>query len=151
MTLAQVMLPTDANPHGNVHGGVLMRLADTAGGVAASRHAGGRVVTVVVDSMTFEQPVYVGDLVTLHGRVTWVGQTSIETRVTIDAETIASGETRRVSTAYFVYVALDDAGRPAPVPPLLVETDEQRRDWEAAEQRRAYRLARRAAAQRPAG
>lgn len=140
VTLAQVMLPTDANPAGNVHGGVLMQLADTAGGVAASRHARGRVVTAVVDSMTFEQPVYVGDLVSLHGRVTWVGRTSLETRVVIEAESIATGERRRVSTAYFVYVALDERGKPRPVPPLLLQTDEQRRDWQEAERRRAHRL-----------
>lgn len=140
VTLAQVMLPTDANPQGNVHGGVLMMLADTAGGVAAGRHARSRVVTAVMDSMTFEQPVYVGDLVTLHGRVTWVGHTSIETRVTIDAETIATGESRRVSTAFFVYVALDERGKPRPVPSLLLVTPEEQRGWAEAEQRRAYRL-----------
>jgi uncharacterized protein (TIGR00369 family) len=79
LTLAQVMLPEDANPRGNVHGGTLMKLADTAGGVCASRHARQRLVTAVVDSMTFEQPVYVGNLVVVHAIVTWTGRTSIET------------------------------------------------------------------------
>ncbi len=140
--LAQVMLPSDANPSGNVHGGSLMKLADTAGGVAAIRHAGTRVVTVVMDSMTFEQPAYVGNLVTVHARVTWVGRTSIETEVRIDAEDVVSGERRHLSTAYFVYVALGPDGRPCPVPPLLVDAREGLGAWEQAERRRAYRLAR---------
>src|ERR671938_1180486 len=92
LTLAQVMLPQDANPRGNVHGGTLMKLADTAGGVCASRHARQRVVTVVLDSMTFEQPVYVGNLVVLHACVTWTGRTSLETEVTIEAEDVLSGQ-----------------------------------------------------------
>jgi len=143
ITLAQVMLPEDANPAGNVHGGVLMKLADTAGGTAAARHARRRLVTVVMDSMTFEQAVYVGNLVVVHAVVTWTGRTSLETEVSIDAEDVLSGEVRHISTAYFVYVAIDEQGRPTPVRPLQVTTDEQKRRWEAAEQRRAVRLSRR--------
>jgi acyl-CoA hydrolase len=137
------MLPQDANPAGNVHGGTLMKLADTAGGTAAARHARRRLVTAVMDSMTFEQPVYVGNLVVLHACVTWTGRTSLETEVTIQAEDVLSGDVRHISTAYFVYVAIDEHGRPTPVPPLQVTTAEQRRRWEAAEQRRAARLTRR--------
>jgi uncharacterized protein (TIGR00369 family) len=142
LTLAQVMLPEDANPRGNVHGGTLMKLADTAGGVCASRHARQRVVTVVVDSMTFEEPVFVGNLVTVHATVTWTGRTSIETEVVIHAEDTLSGEVRHVSTAYFVYVAIDEHGRPTAVTPLAAVTPEQRRRWQEAEQRRAVRLRR---------
>ncbi len=138
-----MMLPEDANPAGNVHGGTLMKLADTAGGIAAIRHARRRLVTAVMDSMTFEQPVYVGNLVLLHATVTWTGRTSLETEVTIDAEDVLSGNVRRISTAYFVYVALDEHARPTPVRPLQVTTAEQRRRWEDAEQRRAVRLQRR--------
>jgi acyl-CoA hydrolase len=137
------MLPEDANPAGNVHGGTLMKLADTAGGTAAARHARQRLVTVVMDSMTFEQPVYVGNLVVLHACVTWTGRTSLETEVTIDAEDVLSGEVRHISTAYFVYVAIDEHGRPLPVPPLQISTAEQRRRWQAAEERRSVRLNRR--------
>jgi len=142
LTLAQVMLPEDANPRGNVHGGTLMKLADSAGGVCATRHARCPLVTVVIDSMTFEQPVYVGNLVVLHANLTWTGRTSLETEVTIDAEDLLSGVVRHISTAYFVYVATDENGRPTPVPPLEVTTVEQRRRWQAAEQRRAVRLGR---------
>ncbi len=145
LTLAQVMLPEDANPHGNVHGGTLMKLADTAGGTCATRHARRPMVTVVMDSMTFEQPVFVGNLVVLHACVTWTGRTSLETEVSIDAEDVLTGEVRHISTAYFVYVAIDEHGRPTAVQPLRVTTDEQRRRWQEAEQRRAVRL------RRPAG
>src|SRR6478752_2330968 len=117
LTLAQVMLPEDANPRGNIHGGTLMKLADTAGGVCAARHARARVVTVVLDSMTFEQPVFVGNLVTVHALVTWTGRTSLETQVRIMAEDTLSGNVRHISTAYFVYVAVDAAGAPTPVRP----------------------------------
>jgi acyl-CoA hydrolase len=140
LTLAQVMLPEDANPRGNVHGGTLMKLADTAGGVCATRHARRPVVTVVIDSMTFEQPVYVGNLVVLNAIVTWTGRTSIETEVRIQAEDLLSGDVRHISTAYFVYVATDEHGRPTPVQPLEITTPEQRRRWEDAERRRANRL-----------
>jgi acyl-CoA hydrolase len=144
LTLAQVMLPEDANPRGNIHGGTLMKLADTAGGVCATRYAHRRVVTAVVDSMTFEAPVFVGNLVVLHAAVTWTGRTSLETRVTINAEDALSGQVRRISTAFFVYVAVDDEGRPSPVPPLDVTSEVQRQDWLDAEQRRELRLRRRA-------
>jgi uncharacterized protein (TIGR00369 family) len=143
LTLAQVMLPSDANPHGNVHGGTLMRLADTAGGTCATRHARRSMVTVVMDSMTFEQPVYVGNLVLLHACVTWTGRTSLEAEVVIDAEDTLTGDVRRISMAYFVYVAVDEHGRPTIVPPLEVKTEEQQRRWREAEERRAVRLARR--------
>ena len=140
LTLAQVMLPEDANPRGNVHGGTLMKLADTAGGVCATRHTRKRVVTVVMDSMTFEEPVYVGDLVVVHAQVTWTGRTSIETEVNIRAENTLSGAVRQISTAYFVYVAIDENGRPTAVQPLRVSTPEQRRKWAEAEERRARRM-----------
>jgi uncharacterized protein (TIGR00369 family) len=146
LTLAQVMLPEDANPRGNVHGGTLMKLADTAGGVCATRHTRKRVVTVVMDSMTFEQPVYVGDLVVVHAQVTWTGRTSIETEVSIRAENALTGEMRQISTAYFVYVATDANGRPTPVEPLNVTTSEQRRRWQAAQERRTRRMQDRQAA-----
>jgi uncharacterized protein (TIGR00369 family) len=149
LTLAQVMLPEDANPRGNIHGGTLMKLADTAGGVCATRHSRQRVVTAVVDSMTFEEPVYVGNLVVLHAEVTWTGRTSLETEVTIEAEDVLTGAVRHISTAYFVYVATDEHGRPSPVRPLEVTTPEQQRRWQEAEQRRNLRLLRRPADNAP--
>ena len=145
--LAQVMQPTDANVTGNVHGGTLMKLADTAGALVSIRHSGGRVATIVMDSMTFLEPVYVGNLLHLVGRLTWVGRTSMETEVLIDAEDPPTGTRRRVSTAFLVFVAVGPDGRPAPVPRLDLIADEDRIRWAAAEQRRKRRLA----AARPAG
>ena len=141
VTLAQVMLPSDANSQGNVHGGTIMKLVDTAGGIAAIRHARRRVVTVIMDSMTFLEPVYVGDLVTVRARLTWTGTSSMEAEVRVDAENVPTGRVTHTSTAYLVYVALDDDGKPCPVPKLRITTDEERTRWQQAEARRAYRLA----------
>lgn len=140
VTLGQLMLPDDANPSGDVHGGVVMKLVDTAAGLAAMRHARSRCVTAVVDSMTFKHPVHVGDLLHLNARLNWTGTTSMEIEVVVEAEDILAGTRRITSTAYLVYVALDSSGRPTPVPPLLVATDEERARWAAAERRRAIRL-----------
>jgi uncharacterized protein (TIGR00369 family) len=142
IVLAQLMLPNDANPYGDVHGGVVMKLVDTAAGLAAARHARARAVTVAMDSMTFEAPVHVGDLVRVAARLTWTGRTSMEIEVTVEAEEVLTGTSRRTSTAYLVYVALDDDGNPRPVPPLAVESEAERVRWAAAERRRAARLAR---------
>jgi acyl-CoA hydrolase len=98
------------------------------------------VVTAVMDSMTFEQPVYVGHLVTVHALLTWTGRTSLETEVTIHAEDTLTGEVRHISTGYLVFVATDQTGRPKLVRPLEVTTPDQRRRWLEAEQRRAVRL-----------
>ena len=143
IVLAQVMLPADANPSGDVHGGTLMKLADTAGGIAAARHAKRRVVTAIADSMTFETPVKVGDLVLLEALVTWVGRTSIEVQVSIYAEKIVTGERKRASQSYFVYVALGPDARPHEVEPLELRTDAERERFSRAEARRAFRLAQR--------
>jgi uncharacterized protein (TIGR00369 family) len=140
--LAQLMLPDDANPSGDVHGGVVMKLVDTAAGLAAMRHARSRVVTVAMDSMTFEAPVHIGDLVHLTARLTWTGRTSMEIEVVVEAENILAGARRRTSTAYLVYVALDADGNTRPVPPLTAATDEDKARWAAAERRRAVRLGR---------
>ena len=90
--------------------------------------------------MTFEEPVYVGNLVVVHAQVTWTGRTSIETEVSIEAEDVLTGEVRHISTAYLVFVAIDAEGRPTCVRPLEVVMPEQRQRWEEAEQRRARRL-----------
>ncbi|HEV8638748.1 MAG TPA: acyl-CoA thioesterase [Chloroflexota bacterium] len=134
------MLPTDANAQGDVHGGAIMKLADTAGALAAMRHARSRVVTVVMDSMTFQEPVHVGDLVHVSAGLTWTGRTSMEVIVSVEAEDVVRGTRRRTSDAFLVYVALDEQGHPRPVPPLLVETPEQRALGQAAEVRRQARL-----------
>ena len=127
VTISQVMLPTDANVYGNVHGGVIMKLVDDAGAIVATRHSRSIVVTVAVDSMTFLSPIYVGNLVTLTAALSYVGRTSMEVEVLVEAEDPLTGEKTHTNTAYVVYVALDENGRPTEVPPLISETDGE---WE---------------------
>jgi uncharacterized protein (TIGR00369 family) len=139
VTLVQLMLPADANPSGSIHGGIIMKLVDEAGALAAARHARRRIVTAHIDSMDFLAPVYVGDLVSFKAQVNDVGRTSMEVGVRVEAENMETGEIRHVSTAYLVYVAVDDEGRPCPVPPLIAETEEERQQMAAAKIRREYR------------
>jgi uncharacterized protein (TIGR00369 family) len=141
VTLTQLMEVTDANVAGNVHGGVIMRLVDTAAALAAIRHSGGLAVTVSIDEMSFLEPVHVGDVVTVHAMVNDVGRTSLECGVRVEAEDPVTGKKVHASSAYLVFVAIDDEGRPRPVPPLVAETaDEQRRRREA-KLRRENRMA----------
>jgi uncharacterized protein (TIGR00369 family) len=142
VTLSQMMLPQDANPMGNIHGGIIMKLADEAGGLCAMRHSQRQVVTVAIDSMTFHSPVYVGNLVTLNANLNWVGRSSMEVEVCVTAEDPLSGRHTHTNTAFVVLVALDDKGRPTKVPLLILETDEERRRWTEAEKRQQRRLKR---------
>jgi len=143
LTLTQFMQPEHSNSLGNVHGGVILKLCDECGGIIASRHARRPAVTVTVDSVTFHQPVLLGRLVFVHGRITWVGRTSIEVELRVEAENLLTGEVTHTNSAYFVYVALDSDRRPTRVPDLLLETDEERQRFSAGKQRQAARLARR--------
>lgn len=139
VVMGRIMQPPDANSWGNVHGGAIMYLADEAGGAAAIRHSRCRCVTVAMDSMIFKQPVYIGDLLTIRAYLTWVGRSSIEVEAEIEAENMRTGEVRQAGTSHLIYVAIDDEGRPTPAPPLLLQTDEERERWRAAEERRARR------------
>ncbi|MCS7273215.1 MAG: acyl-CoA thioesterase [Fimbriimonadales bacterium] len=143
VTLTQVMNPEHANPLGNVHGGWILKLIDEAGSIVASRHARHPAVTVEIDSVSFREPVYVGNLVHVQARIVRAWRTSMEVEAIVEAEDPLTGERRITSHAYLVYVALDRAGRPTPVPPVQPETEEEWRKWHEAEQRRAERLARR--------
>jgi uncharacterized protein (TIGR00369 family) len=138
--LTQLMNVTDANVLGNVHGGVIMKLFDEAGGMAAAKHSRHPVVTVAVDSMHFHSPVRIGDLFTVCAEVTWVGRTSVETRVVATAENVLTGEMNQTNTAFFVYVALDQHGQPTPVPPLIPETETEKRRFAEGAARQKERL-----------
>lgn len=144
ITLSQLMGPQDANSLGNVHGGVIMKLVDEAGGLAAMRHAQNVVVTVAVDSMTFKQPIRTRDLVTITAELTYVGRTSMEVRVDVLAEHPIEGTITHTNSAYLVYVALDSEGRPCEVPPLKLESALQKERWQAAQERQEFRKAQRA-------
>jgi uncharacterized protein (TIGR00369 family) len=143
VTLSQVMNPEHVNVLGNVHGGVVMKLIDEAGGLCAARHARRPTVTVAVDSLEFLTPVHIGDLVTFDAHLTYVGRTSMEVEVCVEAEEILSGSRRLTNVAYVVYVALGNDGRPTEAPPLILETEEERRRWEEGKRRQAERLAHR--------
>ncbi|MEM6280843.1 MAG: acyl-CoA thioesterase [Chloroflexota bacterium] len=143
-SLSALMNPRDANPLGNVHGGVIMKLVDEAGSIVAMRHAGYPVVTVAVDSMAFLSPIRVGNLVTCEAEVTFVGHTSIEARVEVIAENPYEGSRITANVAYLVYVALDESGKPVQVPGLETITPEEKQRAEQAAQRQQLRKQRRA-------
>lgn len=140
VTLSQLMHLEHANLLGNVHGGWVMKLADEAGALACMRHAQKKVVTVAIDSMTFRQPIKLGDLVILRAEVTYTGRTSMEATVEVHAENPVTGEQTHTNTAYLVYVALDDEGRPTSVPPLQPENEEEKEMMEQAKARQERRL-----------
>jgi len=134
------MHPEHANLLGNVHGGWIMKLMDEAGALACMRHAQRKVVTVAIDSMTFRQPIRIGDLVVLNAEVTYTGRTSLEAEVQVVAENPITGEQVHTNTAYLVYVALDDQGLPTEVPPLRAESEEESRKLSLAKDRQERRL-----------
>lgn len=134
------MLPEHSNTQGNVHGGWIMKLVDEAGALACMRHAQHRVVTVAIDQMTFSHPIKIGDLVVLEAEVSYVGRTSMEAEVKVFAENPVSGDKRVTNTAYLVYVALDEAGKPVEVPELILETDLEKRRFELGKARQKYRI-----------
>jgi acyl-CoA hydrolase len=150
VTLSKIMTAVDVNLYGTVHGGVLMKFVDDVAGAAAARHSGGTAVTAAIDEIVFLEPVKVGDLVHAYAQVNWTGKSSMEVGVKLAAERWdAVGATpMAVATAYLVFVAVDVAGKPRPVPPVLpADLDDKRRFTEALI-RRDHRLARRAAIQR---
>lgn len=140
--LHQFMMPEHANLLGNVHGGIIMKLVDEAGALCAIRHAQRPAVTVAIDSMTFHDPVRVGHVLCLLAKLNYVGRSSMEVSVEVTAEDPITGTKTHTNSAYAVYVALGDDGRPVHVPRLELTTDEERAAWNAAESRQRHRLAR---------
>ena len=132
MTTVRLMMPTDANILGNVFGGAIMRYMDEVAGIVAFHHARKIVVTASIDRMDFYAPVYVGNLLILKAAVNYVGNTSMEVGVRIEAEDLLTGETTHTGSCYLTYVALDEKGRPSPVEKIVpVTRDEKRRFREA--------------------
>ena len=140
VTLSQLMHPEHTNLLGNVHGGWIMKLVDEAAALACMRHAQKKVVTVAIDSMTFRRPIRIGDLIILNAEVSYTGRTSMEAKVHVVAENPITGKRTHTNTAYLVYVALDDRGRPTQVPPLSAETEEEKQSMEEAAARQKRRL-----------
>ncbi|HEY2806278.1 MAG TPA: acyl-CoA thioesterase [Gemmatimonadales bacterium] len=139
-TIAEVMLPHMANVLGNVHGGVLLGMMDRVAAVSAIRHARRTCVTVSVDRVHFREPIHLGELVTMYASVNYTHRTSIEVGIRVEAENLISGVKRHTNSCYLTFVAIDENGRPVAVPPVIPETDEERRRFAAGEQRRAQRV-----------
>ncbi|EON23075.1 thioesterase superfamily protein [Nocardioides sp. CF8] len=144
MSLAIVASSTNANVLGNVHGGDIMKLADSTAGAVAFRHSDGPAVTAAMDEMTFLRPVHVGDIIRTYAEVNWAGRSSMEIGVRVEAQPFgnATDEPVHVASAYFVFVAIDESGESRPVPDLITETPTEVRRQREAEIRRAHRLAR---------
>jgi acyl-CoA hydrolase len=139
-TFLHLMMPTDANPLGNVFGGAILRLMDEAAGIVATRHARAITVTASVDRMDFWAPVYVGNLLVLRAAVNFVGRTSMEVGVRIEAEDLKTGETTHTGSCYLTYVALDENRRPMLVPPIIPVTSKEKRRYREAKERRKKRM-----------
>ncbi|MBI5300172.1 MAG: acyl-CoA thioesterase [Deltaproteobacteria bacterium] len=139
-TMIKVMTPLDANHYGYVHGGAIMRNIDEAAFISATRHARRNTVTAAIDNLSFEKSVLLGDILILKSSVNYVGKTSMEVGVHIDAEDPVSGETRFIGRAFVTMVALDDMGKPTKVPGLILETKIDKERFKRAEERRAFRL-----------
>jgi acyl-CoA hydrolase len=138
---AEIALPNDANVLGNVLGGKVMHLVDVAGAMAAIRHARRAVVTASVDHMNFLYPIHIGQLIILHSSVNRVFRSSMEVGVKVMAEDLLKGEVRHTCSAYLTFVALDAEGKRVEIAPIIPETEEEKRRYEEAGQRRQYRLA----------
>ena len=145
VSLAIITEPGHANAFGAIHGGVLLRLADECGALAAFRHSNAaQITTAALDAFTFLTPVRVGERMELTAEVTHVGRSSIEARIEVHAEPLPRADRRLVAAGFGLYVALDTEGRPSPAPPLKTETETDRRRAVEAQLRRQARLARRA-------
>jgi acyl-CoA hydrolase len=138
---SEICLPNDANMLGNMLGGHVMHLVDVCGAIAGMRHARGPVVTASVDQMTFLHPIHIGELVRLKSQVNRVFRTSMEVGVKVWVENLHTRHIRHTSSAYLTFVAVDNAGQKILLPPVVPETEEEKRRFEQAAERRAYRLA----------
>ena len=138
---SEFALPTDANLLGYVLGGKVMHLVDLAAALAAVRHSRCAVVTASVDQMTFLHPVHIGQLIVLRSSVNRVFRTSMEVGVRVEVENLLTGHIKHTSSAYLTFVAVNKSGQRVPIPPVIPETENEKRRFAEAEQRRAYRLA----------
>lgn len=138
--MVELVLPNDTNLIGNLLGGRLMHWVDIAGALAASRHARNVVATVQVDSIDFKHPIKKGQMVELYAKLTWVGRTSMEVKVKVYGEDLITGEKRLTNEAYLVFVSIDSSQKPIEVPKLILETQEEKEEWERAIKRKEIRI-----------
>ena len=137
---SQIMGIPDVNVAGNIHGGAIMKLIDTAAGAVAFRHARSNAVTASIDRLDFHVPVYSGDLVTCKASLNYIGKTSMEIGVRVEAENLIKGDVRHTASAYLTFVALDEAGKPMVLPPLILRTQVEKQRNQEAKIRREARL-----------
>ncbi len=136
ITTVQQMTKQDANLAGNVHGGTIMKLIDNTAGIVAIRHTGKNCVTASIDRLSFHRPVFVGDLLRVIASINYAGNTSMEIGVRVEAEDYLTGKVRHTASAYLSFVCLDENHKPAQVPPVIFETEvEKRRNAEALKRR----------------
>lgn len=141
LVVSYLVMPADTNPAGNVHGGVIMKHIDNTAGIVAYRHARANVVTASIDRLDFHNPAFVGELLTLKASLNYVGRTSMEIGVRVEAENLLSGDVRHIASAYLTFVSLDENHRPRQVPQLVFETEEEcRRNREAIERSKMRKL-----------
>ena len=140
--LSEVMMPLHANHYGSVHGGTILKLVDEAAFVAATKHARKNVVVASMDNIEFKHPVGVGDVLTLRASVYHVGRTSMDVEVEIETEKIKQGKILKVGSAYLTMVALNEKGKPAQVPRLILKTKEEIQKNKRIKLRRQERIAR---------
>jgi len=139
--MVEIVLPNDANPLGNMLGGRVMHLIDIAGALAAHRHSNSHVVTASVDYLDFRTPIRVGEFIVLKSSINRVFHTSMEVGVKVFSENILTGERKHTSSAFVTFVAIDENRMPHQAPPLILETDDDRRRFREAGERRRVRLA----------
>ena len=141
LVTSHLMMPQDANIQGNVYGGTIMKLMDEIAGSVAALHARKNVVTASIDQMNFYAPVYIGNLLLLKASVNFVGRTSMEIGVRIEAKSLQTGEVVHTGSSYLTFVALDESGNPTEVADILPETEDEKRRYSEASERKAQRLA----------
>lgn len=140
LTMSVLMMPDMANFSGNVHGGDLLKLLDQVAYACASRYSGHYCVTLSVDKVTFKEPIHVGELVTFFASVNYVGRTSMEIGIRVEAQNIRTRAMRHTNSCYFTMVAVDEHNRPVPAPALQLLTEQQKCRHAAAERRKQQRL-----------
>ena len=138
--MIQIVRPGDANPLGIAFGGAVVAWMDMAAAVAAVRHARKPAVTASIDNLSFLSPIHVGELVIIRAAVNYTGRTSMEVGVYIESENPLTGERKTTTHGYLTFVALDELGRPSPIPPVIPESYEEQQRYEEAKRRREYKL-----------
>lgn len=140
VVMSQVMGPVDLNIAGNVYGGTIMKLIESASSIVAMRHARTNCVNASIDRLDFHYPVFSGDLITCKASLNLVGKSSMEIGAKVEAENLFTGDIRHIASVYLTYVALDKSGRPTQIPPLILKSDEDKRRSLEAQSRRDARI-----------